>query len=109
MAVTNLDPTDGFVVLINTFTVEPDRADALLDELTSATERGMKPLPGFVSANLHMSNDKRHVTNYAQWRTKSDLDAMMADPAAQAHMQRAAKIAESFDPIYYELRTTVTA
>ena len=106
---TTLDPKDGHVVLINTFTVEPDKAEALLQELMTATEEGMRPRPGFVSANLHISTDRKHVTNYAQWRSQADIDAMMADPDARAHMQRAADIATSFDPIYYELRDTVQA
>lgn len=106
---TTLDPSDGHVVLINTFTVEPDKAETLLAELLEATEKGMKPRPGFVSANLHVSNDRKHVTNYAQWRSQADIDAMMADPTAQEHMKRAAGIATAFDPIYYELRDSVTA
>lgn len=105
---TTLDPADGHVVLINTFTVEPDKAEALLTELLEATKEGMRPRPGFVSANLHVSNDRKHVANYAQWRSQADIDAMMADPTAQAHMKRAAAIATSFDPIYYELRDSVS-
>ena len=104
-----LDPNDDFVVLINTFTVDPAKADELYNELLEATEKGMKPRPGFVSANLHVSNDRKHVTNYAQWRSQADIDAMMVDPTAQAHMKRAADIAVSFEPIYYELRDSVTA
>lgn len=104
-----LDPTDDYVVLINTFTVEPDKAADLLAELTQATKDGMRPLAGFVSANLHVSADRRHVTNYAQWRTQQDLEAMMADTAAQEHMKRAAAIATSFDPIYYQLRESVSS
>ena len=97
------------VVLIDTFTVEPEKAEALYEELMTATEKGMRPRPGFVSANLHVSNDRKHVTNYAQWRSQADIDAMMADPTAQEHMKRAAGIATSFEPIYYELRDTVQA
>lgn len=103
---TTLDPTDSHIVLINTFAVIPDRADELLAELSHATERGMRHRPGFVSANLHMSLDRRHVANYAQWRSQRDVDAMMADPDAQAHMRQAAAIATSFEPIYYQLRET---
>ena len=98
-----LDPNDGFVVLINTFKVEPDRAEELFGALSRATEHVMRHRPGFVSANLHMSQDRRHVANYAQWRSQADLDAMMSDPAARVHMQEAAAIATSFDPIYYAL------
>ena len=86
----------------------PAKADDLYKELLEATEKGMKPRPGFVSANLHVSNDRTHVTNYAQWRSQADIDAMMADPTAQVHMKRAADIAISFEPIYYELCDSVT-
>ncbi len=106
---TNLDPAAGYVVLINTFTVEPSRAEELLGALSQATKNGMRQKSGFVSANLHVSQDKRHVTNYAQWRSQQDLDAMMEDQAAQDHMREAASIATSFDPIYYELRETLSA
>ena len=105
---TILDPKAGYVVLINTFTVEPLKADDL-GALSRATENGMRQRPGFVSANLHLSLDRRHVANYAQWRSQEDLDAMMKDPAARAHMQEIARLAISFDPIYYELRESHAA
>ena len=106
---TILDPAAGYLVLINTFTVEPSRADELIAVLSEATETTMRHYPGFVSANLHLSHDQRHVANYAQWRSKDDLDAMMKDPKAQGHMRVAASIATSFTPIYYELRETHAA
>lgn len=104
-----LDPSTDYVVLINTFTVEPERADELVAELRRATKEGMSRLPGFVSANLHVSLDRRHVANYAQWRSQGDLDAMMAQPSAREHMGRAAGLATSFDPVYYSLRESLTA
>lgn len=104
-----LDPKAGHVVLINTFTVDPAKAEALLSALSHATEHGMRQRPGFVSANLHISQDKRHVTNYAQWRSQADLDAMMSDPEARVHMREVASIADSFDPIYSELRESHVA
>lgn len=97
---TTLDPTKDFVVLINTFTVAPDRAEELVASLSRAMEEGMRQRTGFVSANLHVSTDRKHVANYAQWRSQADIDAMMADPTAQVHMKEAAGIAESFEPIY---------
>jgi quinol monooxygenase YgiN len=106
---TTLDPTDGYVVLINTFAVEPSRAEELIAFLSRATEVVMRRRPGFVSANLHISHDKRHVANYAQWRSKDDLNAMMTDPAAQMHMHEASSIATSFSPIYYDLCETHSA
>ena len=106
---TTLDSKDGYLVMINTFVVDPSRADELIAALSHATEFGMRQRPGFISANLHISHDKRHVANYAQWRSKDDLDAMMKDPAAQVHMREAAGIATSFTPIYYDLLETHSA
>ena len=100
---TTLDPAAGYLVLINTFSVDPARATELTEVLSRATQDFMCKKPGFVSANLHVSHDRRHVANYAQWRSKADLDAMMKDPGAQVHMREAAGIATSFSPIYYDL------
>lgn len=101
---TKLDPDHGYITLINTFTVDPARADDLLMLLSRATEETMRHLPGFVSANLHMSLDRRHIANYAQWRSRAAFDEMLKTPAAQAHMREAAGIAEAYEPILYELR-----
>ena len=103
---TTLDPKSGYLVLINTFTVEPARAEELLAVLAEATLNGMRQRPGFISANLHLSPDRRHVANYAQWRSQDDFDAMMRDPAAQEHMKRAAAVATAYEPLFYELRET---
>lgn len=108
-AMTTLNPQDGHMVLINTFTVEPDKADALLAELSDATEKRIKGMPGFISANLHVSSDRKHVANYAQWRSRSDYEAFINDPQTREHLKSSADLAISFDPIIYELRETTGA
>lgn len=90
------------ITLINVFTVEPARQRELLDVLVDATERRMRHLPGFVSANMHRSDDGRHVVNYAQWRTREDYDAALRDPEAGVHMRQAAGLAQ-FNPILCEV------
>jgi len=47
------------------------------------------------SANLHVSRDRRHVANYAQWRNQEDLDAMLTNPAAQPHLREADAVLDS--------------
>ena len=100
---TTLDPSDNYLTLINTFQVKPERADELAELLHHASEE-MRTVPGFISANLHVSEDKTRVVNYAQWRSKSDLEAMYRNPATQPHLKSAADLAESFDPVHYTLR-----
>jgi hypothetical protein len=39
----------------------------LFELLKEATENTMSKLPGYLSANLHFSDDKKTITNYAQW------------------------------------------
>lgn len=83
--------------LINVFTVRPERQRELANVLIRATDEVMQHLPGFVSANIHVSTDGVRVVNYAQWETAEAFQAMLADPAAQKHMNEAAAIAEEFD------------
>ncbi len=104
-----LEPRDGYTTLINTFTVDPDRAEELCDLLSRATDETTRHLPGFVSANLHVSLDRQHVANYAQWTSKADCEAIFDDSTVAEHMRQAAAIAETFDPILYELRTSHSA
>jgi quinol monooxygenase YgiN len=99
-----LDPNDRYAILINTFQVAPERAEELLSLLQRATEETIGSHAGFVSANLHMSDDRTRIVNYAQWRSKADLEAMWQDPQARVHMEEAARIATSYDPVLYELR-----
>ena len=72
---TTLNTDSGVVTLINTFTVAPDNVDDLLEVLSRATEQTMRRMPGFISANFHVADDRRHVANYAQWRSKADFEA----------------------------------
>ena len=95
---TTISPDQDVMTLVNVFTVEPERQRELVDLLVQATDEVMQPLPGFVSANIHRSDDGRHVVNYAQWATAADFEAMQRDPRATQHMRGAAAIA-SFAPV----------
>ena len=90
------------VTLINVFTVEPENQQRLVDMLVEATEKTMKNLSGFVSANIHKSTDGVRVANYAQWRSPEDFVAMLKNPEATAHMKPIMEIAK-FDAHLYEV------
>ena len=94
------------VTPINTFTVKPERQAELVRLLDQATEQVMRHLDGFVSANIHVSSDGQHVANYAQWRDEAAFRAMMGDQRAREHRERAAAVAESFEPILYKVSST---
>jgi quinol monooxygenase YgiN len=91
------------VTLINVFTVKPEHQQELADILIQATEIVMKKQPGYISSNFHKSLDGTKVTNYAQWRSKKDFDAMRQDPQVQTHMKKAQEIAVNREPFLYEV------
>lgn len=99
--------TTGFphATLINVFTVAPERAEELAALLSRSTEEVMRHVPGFISANIHLSTDRTRVVNYAQWDSAQAFAAMQADPNAQVHMRQAAELAESFDPHLYTVES----
>jgi quinol monooxygenase YgiN len=106
---TTLNTDRGVVTLINTFTVAPENVDDLLDVLSRATQQTMRHMPGFISASFHVADDRRHVANYAQWRSKADFEAMLKSPAAQQHMKEASSVAKSAQPLVYSLCQTYEA
>lgn len=71
--------------LINVFPVEPERREELYNHLVEATEKVIRHLPGFVSANFHLSYDGKQVVNYAQWESEEHFRAMHADPRLREH------------------------
>jgi heme-degrading monooxygenase HmoA len=102
---TTIERNGPHTTLINVFTVVPERAKELAAALDDATERVMRFIPGFVSANIHVSVDGTRVVNYAQWESAEAYQAMMADPKAREHMGGAAALAVSFDPHFYSVES----
>ena len=100
---TTITTNKNMVTLINVFTVQPENQQRLVDLLTEATKLAMKKQPGYISANIHKSLDGTRVTNYAQWRSKDDFEAMLQNPEAAKHMKEASQLAIKFEPHLYEV------
>jgi quinol monooxygenase YgiN len=103
-----IDQSGRCATLINVFTVSPERARELTDLLVRATDEVMRHLPGFRSANIHLSTDGTRVLNYAQWDSAQAYQAMLQNPAARAHMGKCAALAVSFDPHLYTVESVHT-
>lgn len=98
---TTIKSNNKICTLINVFTVEPERHLELFENLKEATEKVMSKFPGYISANLHISDDKKTLTNYAQWTSLEDFQNMQKNEEAKKHMKLAASIATGFKPITY--------
>ena len=91
--------------LINVFTVAPERAAELAELIRVATAEKMQFVPGFISANIHVSTDGTRVVNYAQWRSAEAYQAVFADPDTLAHMKVCAAVATGFEPHLYTVES----
>lgn len=100
---TTISKKNKLMTLVNVFTVKPEHQQELVDLLVEATEKVMRNIPGFISANIHKSLDGVRVINYAQWESKEAFEAMMQNEDAKPHMAKAASIATSFEPHFYEV------
>ncbi|MET9260994.1 antibiotic biosynthesis monooxygenase family protein [Amycolatopsis sp. NPDC004079] len=100
MTPTTISTDADVATLINVFTVAPEKQQALVKVLTTATEEVIGRRPGYVSANIHASTDGTRVVNYAQWTSAEALQAMFADPECQEHMSVALALAECEPHLY---------
>ena len=77
----------GSVVLINTFTVEPEEADRL-QQAWASDAAFMKQQPGFISTQLHRGIGGSCVFfNYAVWESVEDFKRAFSNPEFQAKMK----------------------
>lgn len=99
MTTTTIDPNLDLMTLINVFEVDPTRCDELVENLVTATDETISAFDGFVSANIHRSDDRTRVVNYAQWSSRTAYQAMLGHPDVRPHLESAAAIADAFNPI----------
>lgn len=96
---------DGDVfTLVNIFPVEPEDQRRLFEVLTDATGI-IKRMPGYVSANIHLSHDGKYVINYAQWRSEADFRAMHARPEVQEHFDECRRLSKP-QPVFCRVAYT---
>ncbi len=98
---TTIDSNKRICTLINVFTVDPQKQNELFESLKEASEKILSKMPGYISANVHMGDDGKTVTNYAQWASLQDYQNVFAVHEVTEHMNKAAAIAIKFKPVTY--------
>ncbi len=103
---TTISKNANLVTLINSFTVEPENQQGLVELLVKITEDVMCKLPGFIAANIHKSLDGKNAANYAQWRSVESVEDMLKFIKTNERYQylhaELLKIAK-MNPILYEV------
>jgi quinol monooxygenase YgiN len=90
------------VTQITTVKMRPDNQDKVL-ALMKERARFMASQPGFVSVNLHRSEDGSHVVNYIQWTDKERLSAAHHSPEFRKKWPRFGELIRDVEPALYEV------
>ncbi len=90
------------IVFINTFHVQRENQQRVIDILSDATRSRVSKAPGFHSSTLHRSVDGTKVTMYARWTNMADYEAMRRDPISGEALAGLMALAR-FEPGLYEV------
>ena len=93
---------EGIVTQITTVKMRPDNQDEVL-KLMKERARFMARQPGFVSVNLHRSEDGSHVVNYVQWTDKDQLAAAHHSPEFRKKWPRFGELVQDVEPALYDV------
>lgn len=93
---------NSVVTQITTVKMRPDNQDEVL-MLMKERARFMAKQPGFVSVNLHRSEDGSHVVNYIQWTDKERLAAAHHSPEFRKKWPRFGELVQDVEPALYDV------
>ena len=94
------------LITVHNCTAENQRELTAL--LTEAASTIYRHLPGFVSASVHRSLDGSRVTNYAQWRTRAEFEAVRGISAVAPFIERVRSLISDADAHLYEVAAVAT-
>lgn len=92
----------GIVTQITTVKLPPDNQEEVLDLMIERAQF-MAKQPGFVSVNLHRSEDGSHVVNYIQWSDRDKLMAAHHSPGFRKKWPRFGELAKEINPCLYDV------
>lgn len=75
------------LTVVVVFTVPPDEQVGFIRELEEVAAEHFQ-YDGFVSCAIHRSVDGLRVVEYIQWRSRAHFQAMLAEQAANSHVNR---------------------
>ena len=99
---TDIAENQGIVTQITTVKMKPTNQDEVL-QLMEERAKFMATQPGFVSVNLHRSQDGIHVVNYVQWTNAEKLKAAHHSPEFRAKWPRFGELVQEVEPCLYEV------
>lgn len=74
---------DILTVLVE-FDIDPTNCDEHIRKIKEFFNNVVRKQPGFISANLHLSLDKKKVINYAQWKNEDFYNEFLNNEEVQS-------------------------
>ncbi len=81
----HISAENGYPTGINIIDVAPENSKQLIDLISEFAKNFMQNQSGFVSANIHKSDDARRVISYVQWDSFNGLVSLISDDRAKQH------------------------
>lgn len=94
--------SNGICTQITTVKTKPENQDEIL-KLMKERARFMATQPGFVSVNLHRSQDGSHILNYVQWTNKEKLAAAHHSPEFRKKWPQFGDLVKEAEPCLYDV------
>jgi len=94
--------SNGICTQITTVRIKPENQDEIL-KLMKERARFMATQPGFVSVNLHRSQDGSHIVNYVQWTNKEKLAAAHHSPEFRKKWPQFGDLVKEAEPCLYDV------
>jgi heme-degrading monooxygenase HmoA len=91
------------------FRVADDNQARLIDAIGDEVERWVVACPGFVSCQMHASQDGKHVLNYARWQSEAAFRDFTSHPemAAMNEVIRSVGPTAGPEPASYQLMRSI--
>ena len=74
---------NGYPTGINFIDVSPEKSQEIIKVFSNYYKNVLQNMNGFVSANLHKSNDGTRIVNYVQWDSFDGLSSLFKNETAQ--------------------------
>ena len=101
----HISAVNGYPTGINIIDVAPKNSKQLTDSLSEYIKNVLQNKSGFVSANVHKSDDGRQVINYVQWDSFDGMASLFRDDAAKDYFMSWKKIS---DPVWNLFKVVYT-
>lgn len=75
---------EGAFTVLTVFSCRPTESEHFANELADFIEQRLRPLPGFLSGLVYVSEDACTVVELSQWARSGDWDAFRSSPDGRA-------------------------